>query len=110
MSAWALFWLVMCLLLGAHVKYLLIRRSEHHARKLWLLDRRVHVLEVVQGRQVRDLQFTVGLIQAEAERHGWEWRDADRKKGPGGCDCAVCGPDGDHVVCAACCPYRESQP
>ena len=31
-------------------------------------------------------------------------------KGPGGCDCAVCGPHGDHVACAKCCPYRESQP
>ena len=31
-----------------------------------------------------------------------------RHAGPGGCGCVVCGPDGDHVGCASCCPYRES--
>lgn len=35
------------------------------------------------------------------------WYGTARRLGPGGCTCVACGPDGDHVACPHCCPYRE---
>lgn len=61
-------------------------------------------------REAEEYVRNSGALEQDLGR-SWTAVLAERKRrakvGPGGCTCTVCGPAGDHVRCAACCPYSE---